>query len=387
MGKFSFFRFVSHHLIFFATALLSAGLNTVLVRNLDKSSLATWVAAVSLTSAFGIAISGSTLRDLSQMNLIKTVPNPDNESKLLNPIWTKLSLLTLIISVAFSFILENYTIIYCVIVALLLYKNARISAVLQFEGKQSVLLHGTLLMYLFFMVGLVALKLLNMLTVSSVFIIHVFSYSLMLFTLKAKMESRIADRVRIPFTLHNLLFGLYYLASLLDLFIANIKLGAEDKYVYSGASGFSRFAFAVVSLYSLLFLSRIAAQARVNLRSTITYFSGVILFFGLLGVFLSILNSKLSSLVFGTEQLFLIKTLGYQLISLSPWLALFIPVQWIIVRNGKQLINSLLLVSFLELLAMSKFGNGINEILIIHFLGGVFLIFFLISSHLRNFFK
>ncbi len=361
--------------LFFITSVTSATLNTFLVRNLNKDSLAIWVLSTSLTSAIGLAISGSMLRELSRLHSLHLKNEIHSPAKFFS-FYHSIKPLHLILIITFiSIFTDNAIFLYILIFLYLFQINASISAALQFAGNQRRLMTATFLMYVAFLFSAVLLAVFKSLNYLTLFILHAICYIIMLIFLKKAIHEEIKIKVSLKFTKHNIIFGLYFLLSLIDLIAVNIKVNPQEEYVYSGASSFARFSFAIASLFSLLFLSKIVKRGGIDRKQVMVYLFSSLFFISLLGFCIFSLNQGFSRTLFGDQQFALLETLGLQLISLSPWISMYLPIQYLIVKNGKSLYTSLLLIGFLEAVFMMVKGDSYFNILLIHFLSGLSLLF------------
>lgn len=374
-------------ILFFITAVTSATLNTFLVRNLNKDSLAIWVLSNSLASAIGIAISGSMLRDLSRLHSLNFKNEEDSPVKFCSFSHSRNPWYLIIITAFISIFTDNAILIYILIFLYLFQINASISATLQFFGNQRRLMSATFMMYVTFLFSAVLLAVFNSLNYLTLFILHTICYIFMLIFLKKLIQNKIKIEFNLKFTKHNIIFGLYFLLSLSDLITVNIKVSPQEEYVYSGASSFARFLFAMASLSSLLFLSKIVKRSRIGRKQVMTYLFSSMFFISLLGFCIFSLDQVVSQTLFGDEQLALLKILGLQLVSLSPWISMYLPIQYLIVKNGTSLYTSLLLIGLLEAVFMIASGDSYFNILLIHFLSGLSLVAILMirnRSFLQN---
>jgi UDP-N-acetylglucosamine 2-epimerase (non-hydrolysing) len=362
--------------VFGATALTSLIVNVLLVRNLQADYLESWVLAGTLTASISVLVAGTTLKDISALQrksaeTLSAITSHAELSRFPSP----RQIISLIIVVATSFI--NFFVTYLLVFVVLSLKSARISAFLQIKGRQKELLINTLIMYISFLCLLLILRISNSLNFIFVSSSHLLCLAISLKLLEKREHAKTKKSKSV--TRENFVFGFFYLTMNIDLLLANQKLLGDVFTTYSAASSFSRFSIALVSLFSLLYLSKFSAQNDAITKAVYVRNLATVMTIGILGFTISQLGINLPEQILGERFQDFLPILTLQITALIPWLFSYFYTQFCIIKAKKRLALALAFTCCLESLFVLLFVDLIVVICLVHFFFGCLLMYLLFS--------
>jgi UDP-N-acetylglucosamine 2-epimerase (non-hydrolysing) len=360
-------------LFFFgATALTSFVSNILLVRNLQGDDLKSWVLAGTLAGIISVLVSGTTLKEISAQQKDGSGSSPTVTIERENSGFRSRTLIIGVICIGVaSFI--NFFLAYLLAFAFLSIKNARIAAFLQIKGLQKELLINTWIMFLSFLSFLIILR-----AVNSLNFIFVSSSHLICLAISLKiLEKRVHPKIHFgkPISRQNFLFAFFYFGMNNDLFLARQKLFGDAFTTYSAASSFTRFSIALVSLYSLFYLSNFTEKNdTIDKRTWVRHFS-IVITLGFLGFSLTQLDISLPEQILGKRFQDFLLILVLQVAAIIPWLFAYFYTQFCIIKMRKHLATILALVCLFESFFVLSFIESFVFVSLAHFFFGCILMY------------